>query len=92
MYNRRHNNNTTRENIMKFVTLTKPFTVPANDLFSSPTTFPIGKRFKITGHDFLHRNGENIVMTHIIINGRFVGDVHIPVDSVTEKTLTNFQN
>jgi hypothetical protein len=45
---------------MKFVTLTKPFTVPANDLFSSPTTFPIGKRFKITGHDFLGKNFEKL--------------------------------
>ena len=76
---------------MKFLTLTKPVTIPAADLFSKPTTFPVGKRFKITGRDFLHSNGENIVMTHIIVGGRFVGDVYIPVDSVTKKTLKNFQ-
>ena len=93
VYNKDITNTTlTKINIMKFVTLSKPFTVPANDLFSNPTTFPVGKRFKITGRDFIHSNGENIVMTHIIIGGRFIGDVNIPVDSVTEKTLANFQN
>lgn len=74
----------------KFITLTKPVTIPAADLFSKPTTFPVGKRFKITDRDGIAIDGKTIFKRMVIVDGRFV-DFNIPTDAVTEKTLENFK-
>ena len=74
----------------KFITLTKPVTIPAADLFGSPTKFPVGKRFKITDRDGIAIDGKTIFKTMVIVDGRFV-DFNIPTDAVTAKTLENFK-
>jgi hypothetical protein len=74
----------------KFITLTKPVTIPAADLFSKPTIFPAGKRFKILDRDGIAIDGKTIFKTMVIVDGRFV-DFNIPTDAVTAKTLENFK-
>lgn len=74
----------------KFITLTKPVTVPAADLFSKPTILPAGKRFKITDRDGLSIDHKTIFKRMAIVDGRFV-DINIPVDSVTVKSFLNFK-
>ena len=74
----------------KFITLTKPVTIPAADLFSEPTTFPAGKRFGILDRDGIAIDGKTIFKTMVIVDGRFV-DFNIPTDAVTAKTLENFK-
>jgi hypothetical protein len=73
----------------KFITLTKPVTIPAADLFSKPTIFPVGKRFGILDRDGIAIDGKTIFKTMVIVDGRFV-DFNIPTDAVTAKTLENF--
>jgi len=74
----------------KFITLTKPVTVPAADLFSKPVVLPAGKRFKITDRDGIAIDGKTIFKRMAIVDGRFV-DLEIPVDGVTKKSLENFE-
>ena len=74
----------------KFITLTKPVTVPAADLFSKPTIFPAGKRFKMTDRDGIAIDGKTIFKRLVVVDGRLV-DFNIPADAVTEKTLENFK-
>jgi hypothetical protein len=74
----------------KFITLTKPVTIPAADLFSKPTIFPVGKRFGILDRDGIAIDGKTIFKTMVIVDGRFV-DFNIPTDAVTAKTLENFK-
>ena len=74
----------------KFITLTKPVTVPPADLFSYPVVLPAGKRFKITDRDGIAVDGKTIFKRMAIVDGRFV-DLRIPADSVTKKTLENFK-
>ncbi len=74
----------------KFITLTKPVTIPAADLFSKPTIFPVGKRFAILDRDGIAIDGKTIFKTMVIVDGRFV-DFNIPTDAVTAKTLENFK-
>ena len=75
---------------MRFITLTKPVTVPAADLFSKPVVLPAGKRFKITDRDGIAIDGKTIFKRMAIVDGRFV-DLEIPVDGVTKKSLENFE-
>jgi|GEM_PF-6415071 hypothetical protein len=75
---------------MKFITLTKPVTVPAADLFSKPTILPAGKRFKITDRDGIAIDGKTIFKRMAVVDGRFI-DLDIPTDAVTKKTLENFK-
>ena len=74
----------------KFITLTKPVTVPAADLFSKPTILPAGKRFKITDRDGIAIDGKTIFKRMAVVDGRFI-DLDIPTDAVTKKTLENFK-
>ena len=75
---------------MRFITLTKPVTVPAADLFSKPTILPAGKRFKITDRDGIAIDGKTIFKRMAVVDGRFI-DLDIPTDAVTKKTLENFK-
>lgn len=75
---------------MRFITLTKPVTVPAADLFSKPTILPAGKRFKITDRDGIAIDGKTIFKRMAAVDGRFI-DLDIPTDAVTKKTLENFK-
>lgn len=75
---------------MKFITLTKPVTVPAADLFSKPTILPAGKRFKITDRDGINLKDGIIFKRWVNIGDHWV-TVIIPTDAVTEKTLDNFK-
>ena len=75
---------------MRFITLTKPVTVPAADLFSNPTVLPAGKRFKITDRDGIAIDGKTIFKRMVVVDGRFI-DLDIPTDAVTKKTLENFK-
>jgi hypothetical protein len=75
---------------MRFITLTKPVTVPAADLFSKPVVLPAGKRFKITDRDGIAIDGKTIFKRMAIVDGRFI-DLDIPTDAVTKKTLENFK-
>ena len=74
----------------KYITLTKNVTIPAADLFGSPTKFPVGKRFKITDRDGIAIDGKTIFKRLVVIDGRLV-DIDIPADAVTAKTLENFK-
>ena len=74
----------------KFITLTKPVPIPAADLFSKPTIFPVGKRFKMTDRDGIAIDGKTIFKRLVVVDGRFV-DFNIPTDAVTAKTLENFK-
>ena len=74
----------------KFITLTKPVTVPAADLFSNATVLPAGKRFKITERDGIAIDGKTIFKRMVVVDGRFI-DLDIPTDAVTKKTLENFK-
>jgi len=74
----------------KFITLTKPVTVPAADLFSKPVVLPAGKRFKMTDRDGIAIDGKTIFKRLVVIDGRLV-DIDIPADAVTAKTLENFK-
>ena len=74
----------------KFITLTKPVTIPAADLFGSPTKFPVGKRFKITDRDGISIDGKTIFKRLVVVDGRLV-DFNIPADAVTAETLENFK-
>ena len=74
----------------KFITLTKPVTIPAADLFSKPTIFPVGKRFKMTDRDGIAIDGKTIFKRLVVVDGRLV-DIDIPADAVTAETLENFK-
>ena len=74
----------------KFITLTKPVTIPAADLFSKPTILPAGTRYKIGYRDEISIDGKTIFKRMVIVDGRFV-DLDIPADAVTAKTLENFK-
>ncbi len=75
----------------KFITLTKPVTVPAaNHPEGFATILPAGRRFKITDRDGIAIDGKTIFKRLVVVDGRLV-DIDIPTDAVTEKTLENFK-
>ena len=75
----------------KFITLTKPQTVPSpNHPEGFATILPAGMRFKITDRDGISIDGKTIFKRMVVVDGRFI-DLDIPTDAVTEKTLENFK-
>lgn len=75
----------------KFITLTKPVTVPSpNHPEGFATILPAGRRFKMTDRDGIAIDGKTIFKRLVVVDGRLV-DIDIPADAVTENTLENFK-